>query len=275
MSRVARLGAVERKADEAVAVLWQAEQLWVEAYAGLARALHGSTRHDLAAEWTAVGGVAPEDAFTALQGVFVAWRQALDVLADRLREPAAVPSPAGHTPVRRDPSPPRRSAETAADVPVPGGNSDGHVIARDGSRYPAQARWAVEDLPRRVARGNEGEKTVGRVRVGAVDQGVMTSGRDGTWTPAVDARMAQLGIATPLRLGRHVEMKVAHLLVDTPATHAEVVINHQTCGSPGFVLGAAACYQVLPRYLPQGKVLTVYGTTANGEPFVRTYEGQA
>lgn len=43
--------------------------------------------------------------------------------------------------------------------------------------------------------------------------------------------MARLGIVTPMRLGRRVEMKAAH---------AELVIKYQTCGSPGFQLGTAA-----------------------------------
>ncbi|ONI87980.1 hypothetical protein ALI22I_19700 [Saccharothrix sp. ALI-22-I] len=276
------MGAAERKADEALAVLRHAEQLWADAYTGLLEALRGSARHDLADEWAAGAGddFDPEDLFTTLRDALGAWRAALETLLTRLREPASttVPPPPGSAPARpprqrQDPARPPGPAPVRA--PGPWSGAVGHAAARDGSRYPVQAQWAVDDLPRRVRRGVEGETTVGRVRVGEVDHGVMTSGRDGTWNPAVDARMARLGITTTMRLGRHVEMKVAHLLVDTPAIHAEVVINHQPCGSPGFQLGTVACHQVLPRYLPRGKTLTVYGTTADGEPFAQTYEGLA
>ncbi|MCC8250540.1 DddA-like double-stranded DNA deaminase toxin [Saccharothrix luteola] len=287
MSRTARLSVAERKADEAMAAVRHAEQLWSDAYTVLLEALRGSTRHDLADEWAALGAdddVDPEDPFGPLVGVFAAWRKALDALLARLGEP--LPSEA----VRSGTAPPaavrartpRQRPDAAQTLePAPARTRQlqpevvDHATARDGSRYPAQAQWAVDDLPRRVRRGAEGEKTVGRVRVGEIDHGTMTSGRDGTWTPAVDARMARLGIVTPMRLGRHVEMKAAQLLVDTPAAHAELVINHQTCGSPGFQLDTAACHQVLPRYLPRGKTLTVYGTTADGLPFAETYEGHA
>lgn len=125
----------------------------------------------------------PDYPFTPLMGVFAGWREALGALLARLSEPApsepmrsgTAPSAAvpARTPLRRPdaaqpPQPaPARTRQLRSEVVD-------HATARDGSRYPAQAQWAVDDLPRRVQRGAEGEKTVGRVCVGEVDHGTMT-----------------------------------------------------------------------------------------------------
>lgn len=266
----AQVRAACRKAEQARKALEQAEDLTGEAHDTLARALEGARNLEadtavMLAHFIRVVDGCKGHLWPLLNEAV----RTAEGFAARLESRGATPSatPPPHHPAR--PSEPVPSTARGLQS-----GADGHAIARDGSRYPAQAQWAVDDLPRRVRRGAEGEKTVGRVRVDEADRGVMTSGRDGTWTPAVHARMARLGITTPLRLGNHVEMKVAHLLVDTMAVRAEVVINHQPCGSPGFRLGTSACHQVLPRYLPRGKTLTVHGTTADGEPFTHTYQGR-
>jgi hypothetical protein len=145
--------------------------------------------------------------------------------------------------------------------------------ARDGSRYPLGAAWCIDDLPRRVREGRPGEKTVGYVD-GSLTP--FTSGRDGTWTPAIERRLADLRIVsrrTANFVSSHVEMKVATMMITQGRKRCEVVINHSPSGSqPNQLRG---CDQVLGPYLPKGYTLVVHGTTQQGEPFSRTYEGQA
>ncbi|HEX5405448.1 MAG TPA: DddA-like double-stranded DNA deaminase toxin [Pseudonocardiaceae bacterium] len=114
---------------------------------------------------------------------------------------------------------------------------------------------------------------MGRVLVGGRDLHTMASGRDGTWTPDIRRRPAELGIRTTLRLENHVEMKVAQLMIQLGERDGQVVINHAPCGSQRPM--RSGCHQVLARYLPQGYTLTVYGTTRDGLPFSHTYEGRA
>jgi hypothetical protein len=143
----------------------------------------------------------------------------------------------------------------------------------DGSRYPAGAAWAVSDLPRRVRAGTADERTVGRLMIGGRDMHTMTSGRDGTWSQDVLARLNELGIRSTLRLESHVEMKVAQLMIQLGERQGEVVINHAPCGSQRPL--RRGCHQALARYLPIGYTLTVHGTTQDGRPFSHTYQGQA
>ncbi|GAA2676491.1 hypothetical protein GCM10010428_39070 [Actinosynnema pretiosum subsp. pretiosum] len=144
------------------------------------------------------------------------------------------------------------------------------VVARDGTRYPEQARWCVGELPPRVRPG-AGDRTVGHV----VDvPAPFTSGDDGTWGPAVRERMAALGIRTRMRIYQHVEMKVAMMMVGTGRRSVALVINNAPCGSqPGQV--ALGCHQALERFLPEGSELVVHGSTSAGEPCSWAYRGKA
>lgn len=67
------------------------------------------------------------------------------------------------------------------------------AVHRDGSRYPPQAKWALDDLPNRVRTGT-GDRTVGRILLDGRDVGALTSGLDDVWSPAVAQRMRDLGI---------------------------------------------------------------------------------
>lgn len=147
------------------------------------------------------------------------------------------------------------------------------VKAEDGSRYPRVAAWCIDVLPRRVREGDRGEKTYGYVD-GALN--MFVSGLDGTWTPLIERRLTELGVATSrvVKVVRsHVEMKVATMMIQQGRRAVQLVINHAPCGSqPGQQEG---CDQVLGAYLPCGYALTVLGTTQRGEPFAKTYRGRA
>ncbi|GAA1232671.1 SCP1.201-like deaminase [Prauserella halophila] len=163
--------------------------------------------------------------------------------------------------------PPATPAPAPAEpAPVP------DDVAPDGSRYPAAAGWCADLLPPRVRAGQGLDRTVGYV------DGVLTpltSGKDGTWTPAVQRRLATLGLPAPTvqRLGHHVEMKAAEQLVMSGRQHSEVVINNEPCRARNRVM--LGCREVLPRYLPAEHTVTVHGTTETGQPFTQTYEGTA
>ncbi|RBM15243.1 hypothetical protein DI005_28385 [Prauserella sp. PE36] len=164
-------------------------------------------------------------------------------------------------------TPPRRPDPTPAPAPPAPG-----VAAPDGSRYPTEAAWCVDMLPRRVRAGQAVDRTVGYADGSLVP---LTSGQDGTWTPAIRQRLTELGfpIQTVRRLGNHVELKAAAKMLLEGRKHSEVTINNEPCRARGRML--LGCQEVLPRYLPEGHTLTVHGTTQRGEPFTETYEGTA
>jgi hypothetical protein len=145
------------------------------------------------------------------------------------------------------------------------------VQASDGSRYPVAAAWGVDLLPRRVVRGYN-ERTVGYVDG---IPGPFVSGRDQAWTPAIEQRMAELGLSQYLArlLRSHVELKVATMMLMARRPTCVLLINHAPCGSEAG--DPPGCDQTVERYLPVGYTLTVHGTTMDGSPFSRTYEGQA
>ncbi|PXY16670.1 hypothetical protein BAY59_38255 [Prauserella coralliicola] len=103
----------------------------------------------------------------------------------------------------------------------------------------------------------------------------LTSGQDGTWTPAIRQRLTELGFPnqTARRLGNHVELKVAAKMLLEGSTHSEVTINNEPCRARSRMLLGGQ--EVLPRYLPEGHTLTVHGTSQRCEPFTETYEGTA
>ncbi|QIZ33485.1 DddA-like double-stranded DNA deaminase toxin [Saccharopolyspora sp. ASAGF58] len=145
-----------------------------------------------------------------------------------------------------------------------------NAVGVDGSEYPGAAAWAVDEgLPPRVQRG-AGSPTVGYVRVNGLPTRVQ-SGADG-FSDTVDQRLREIGVRRPFDLRRHVEMKIAAMMTRTGDQHQEVVINHAPCGSePGQTRG---CHDMLERFLPRGRSMTVYGTTADGKPFSHTYHGK-
>ncbi|MFC5054315.1 DddA-like double-stranded DNA deaminase toxin [Saccharothrix xinjiangensis] len=262
------------KLDQALEALHAAEQLWIDCHDLLTGALTGS-HHNHAATLTAV-----HEQTTKL---FHALRGRVERLRAQIATPTGTDSRSATVPPH--PAPTRRSDEAAPSPPVPRQLAPPPpsppaatlttVTGRDGSHYPVSAAWAVDLLPRRVRSGQPGEVTVGQVMINDRELGALSSGNDGTWSPAIRRRMTALGIRTAIKLDRHVEMKVAQMMVQTGATHGEVVINHSPCGSPPLPMTDNGCHQILPRYLRRGTTLTVHGTTQDGEPFSETYEGEA
>lgn len=148
------------------------------------------------------------------------------------------------------------------------------VTSSDGSQYPAEAAWVADMMPRRVREGQQGGKTYGFVNGSLSDQ--FTSGADGTWSPYVEERMQRLGVKadTAKFFSRHVEMKVAAMMIQRGQQQSEVVINHVPCGSQPHHR-SPGCHQALERFLPKGHTLTVHGTTQQGKPYSHTYRGKA
>lgn len=139
----------------------------------------------------------------------------------------------------------------------------------DGSRYPAAASWAVSMLPTRV-RGRK-QRTVGRAKINGRLIPAPFSSQPDSWADTAGERLRERGVPDYLRF--HVEMKLVALMIDTRATTAEVAINHAPCGSEPGTFGG--CHDNLETVLPTGYTLTVYGSTADGQPFTRTYQGSA
>jgi hypothetical protein len=69
-------------------------------------------------------------------------------------------------------------------------------------------------------------------------------------------------------IGSHVETKIAVHMRQEGIRDVTVVTNHQPCEGP---LG---CDTLLPRVLPEGSTLTVYGTTQDGRHTKHTYIGR-
>ncbi|MBK1786042.1 DddA-like double-stranded DNA deaminase toxin [Prauserella cavernicola] len=168
-------------------------------------------------------------------------------------------------------APARRPEPTAAATPRIA-RPEPEVAASDGSRYPPEAAWCAEMLPRRVRTGEGSDRTVGYVG-GSFDRYV--SGHDGTWSETIRQRAATLGFSPTNAkfLSAHVEMKVAAKMVLDGREHTELTVNNQPCRGRSPI--SPGCHEALPRYLPKGCTLTVNGTTQDGRPFRHTYEGQA
>lgn len=75
-------------------------------------------------------------------------------------------------------------------------------------------------------------------------------------------------------LSSHVEMKVAASMLQRGKQHSELVINHAPCGSQPHQQ-YSGCDQELERFLPEGRSLTVHGTTQQGKWFSHTYHGKS
>ncbi|MBB5159912.1 hypothetical protein BJ970_007512 [Saccharopolyspora phatthalungensis] len=240
------------KLDVALPQMDQALTAWEEGRDALVWAFTGSTDPEAAEavqtqEWAI-------ETLTEARRMLAAVRERIEQYRRSIG--AGASSAAGNTP----PQPER----PAAPKPPP------NAVGVDGSEYPAAAAWAVDEgLPPRVQRG-AGSPTVGYVRVNGLPTRVQ-SGADG-FSDMVDQRLQEIGVRRPLDLRRHVEMKIAAMMTRTGDQHQEVVINHAPCGSePGQTRG---CHDMLERFLPRGRSMTVHGTTADGKPFSHTYHGK-
>jgi hypothetical protein len=253
---IANLTQVLDKADAIHECLNEVEAAWSEASISLEASLTGSGQSELE-ELRALGAMV-DDRLGQVRAALAAGVDGVRTHRERLRGLSPTGSAVVIKPTKHDE--PRSSATHA-------------VRAKDGSLYPAPAAWCVDVLPRRVLEGQPGEKTVGYVDGSFTP---FTSGRDGTWTPLIERRLAQLKIVsrrTANFVSSHVEMKVATMMITEGRRTCHVVINHSACGSQPSQL--PGCHQVLGPYLPKGYTLVVCGTTQQGEPFSRTYEGQA
>ncbi|GAB3739689.1 SCP1.201-like deaminase [Amycolatopsis oliviviridis] len=124
------------------------------------------------------------------------------------------------------------------------------------------------DLPPRVDRG-EGQKTHGLwvTGSGAGDAGRIVSGRDDMETAAVQFFKDQGARRMPSTTA-DVEVKLAVHMQNEGITNATVAVNNEVCKGP------FGCETLVPKILPQGSALTVYGTTPDGTPIGTTYLGQ-
>jgi hypothetical protein len=125
-----------------------------------------------------------------------------------------------------------------------------------------------------VRKGSNNAEMTGHVLISGRSYGMITATRVDPWREEAVRRIRVLNLPRRFEaLANHVEMKTVLMMIKSGATAAQIVINHASCGSePGETGG---CDAVLPELLPRGSTLTVLGTTAQGQPFHRTYEGRA
>ncbi|WP_018685809.1 DddA-like double-stranded DNA deaminase toxin [Actinokineospora enzanensis] len=170
--------------------------------------------------------------------------------------------------------------------PMTGKATKAHPIStaaprgRDGACYPIEAAWCAERLPDRHDAYGDRDKTYGYLHVdgwpdpGSDRHSVVVSGYGNHW--AVLAEQGLIGVGIRRRnahfLAAHVEVQVAAMMVATGRQVMRLTINHRPCPDNGPYLG---CSSALPRYLPRGYTLTVYGTTPEGQPITLRVEGQA
>ena len=92
------------------------------------------------------------------------------------------------------------------------------------------------------------------------------SGRDDMEAAAVKFFKDQGARRTPTTVA-DVEVKLAVHMRNEGITNATVVVNNEVCKGP------FGCDTLLPKILPEGSRLTVYGTTPDGQPTGATYLG--
>ncbi|MFC3454469.1 DddA-like double-stranded DNA deaminase toxin [Amycolatopsis speibonae] len=102
---------------------------------------------------------------------------------------------------------------------------------------------------------------------GAEEAGHIVSGRDDMATAAVQFFKDQGARRMPSTTA-DVEVKLAVHMQNEGITSATVAVNNEVCKGP------FGCETLVPKILPQGSALTVYGTTPDGTPVGTTYLGQ-
>ncbi len=125
-----------------------------------------------------------------------------------------------------------------------------------------------QDLPPRVQPG-ERQKTHGQwvTDSGEQEAGHIVSGRDDLEAAAIQYFKAQGARRMPSTVA-DVEVKLAVHMQDQGITSATLAINNEVCKGP------FGCDTLVPKILPQGSALTVYGTMPDGQPTGTTYLGQ-
>ncbi|MFD9894098.1 DddA-like double-stranded DNA deaminase toxin [Amycolatopsis sp. NPDC059027] len=143
---------------------------------------------------------------------------------------------------------------------------------------PAQAKPApvsqarIDELRRALPRPvqpEERQKTHGQWVAGSGegDVGHIVSGRDEMEAAAVQFFKDQGARRMPATVA-DVEVKLAVHMRNQGITNATVVVNNEVC------IGPFGCDTLLPKILPQGSALTVYGTSPDGQATGTTYLGQ-
>jgi Double-stranded DNA deaminase toxin A len=143
------------------------------------------------------------------------------------------------------------------------------ITNRHGNRYPPVAAGLADNLPARVV-PRTGQRTVGVPRIAGQVAAPIEAGYDPALSPAVNRRLAQMGIASEF-LDAHVEMKIGAKMIQTGQRDVEVCINNVPCGIEVQRTWPDVCDKILDEFLPAGYTLRVYGTTKDNQPFTRTY----
>lgn len=131
---------------------------------------------------------------------------------------------------------------------------------------PNEVKAARAQLPPPVVKGTR-TRTHGRIVGGGQPSKPITSGTRDDLYQDTQRYLQENGMGQTV-IGSHVETKVAVHMRREGAQDATVVINHQPCDGP---LG---CDTLLPRVLPEGSTLTVYGTAQDGTHTKHTYTGR-
>ncbi len=116
---------------------------------------------------------------------------------------------------------------------------------------------------------NTGAKTHGRWSASGLrgDLQSIVSGRKDELYRETQAYLDEHGMAG-YSIATHVETKLAVHMRKTGLTEVTVTINNTPCA------GELSCDTLLPRVLPAGARLTVYGTTEDGHNTVQVYTGR-
>jgi len=133
---------------------------------------------------------------------------------------------------------------------------------------PDEVKAARAQLPPPVVKGTR-TKTHGQWSSAdaPADRNSIASGTRDDLYQATQQYLQENGMGQTV-IGSHVETKVAVHMRQEGIQDVTVVINHQPCEGP---LG---CDTLLPRVLPEGSTLTVYGTAQDGTHTKHTYTGR-
>jgi hypothetical protein len=155
---------------------------------------------------------------------------------------------------------PQTATSSAESRPAPEGGPQEVVHER--------AEALRGELPPQVERG-KGQKTHGRWMSAGPEATVepIVSGEDAMAQTARDFFVAQGARRMPTTV-TDVEVKLAVHMRTEGITDAAVTINNFVC------VGPFGCDTLLPKILPEGSTLTVYGLGEDGEKTVTRYTGQ-
>jgi hypothetical protein len=235
---IAALITTEEKASGASPHFEQAANSLDEGRTALAQALQGTTEQEAAR----AQGLLDEAAAALEQLKGLARRVIAEVSAYRTSLQGS-PPPAldGQRQQATSPPPSTEPPEVAAaraELPPP-------VVK--GTRTRTHGQWSSSDAP--------------------ADRKPITSGTRDDFYADTQRYLQQNGMGQTV-IGSHVETKVAVYMRQEGIRDVTVVINHQPCEGP---LG---CDTLLPRVLPEGSTLTVYGTAQDGTHTKHTYRGR-